>query len=195
MINLVYRLNGELLEKEFATADEASTFMAENDIVKFHFDKLAESTSIIATPDIIKNAMDSFVLEDISREAISESKKYDHPHGKKLSHQTLDHFFKNEAPKYETLAAVEHALSALYKKNSVEFTPAVIKQVISSYKKRADMTESELMEVSLSSDEKKEKDKIVLKLRKNLKEFRRRFKDETEANLQNLATTVVKYGK
>jgi chloramphenicol O-acetyltransferase len=195
MINLSYKLNGELLEKEFTNTDEATQFMLEHDVVKVSYKKITESTSVIVTSDIIKNSLDSFVLEDFATEAIQEAKKYDKPHGRKLSHQTLDHFFKNEAPKFETLAAVEHALSALYKKNGVEFTPAVIKQAISSYKKRSELSEAELQEVALSSDEKKAKDKIVLKLKKNLKEFRRRYKDKDEAELQNLATTVVKYGK
>jgi hypothetical protein len=195
MIKVAYKLDGNISEQEFLFADDAAKFVLENDVIKVSYNKLAESNSAIVTSDTIKNSLDSFVLEDFAKEVIEESKKYDKPHGKKLSHQSLDHFFKNEAPKFETLAAVEHALSALYKKNGVEFTPAVIKQAISSYKKRAELTEAELQEVALSSDEKKAKDKIVIKLKKNLKEFRRRFKNPEEADLHNLATTIVKYGK
>jgi hypothetical protein len=141
-----------------------------------------------------QEAIDAILQESIfeayAEEAIAEAKEYDKPHGKKLSHKILDDFFQNKAPKFNSLAAVESALKALYKENGVAFEANGIKQVISAYKKR--LQEGTLSEVALSSDEKKAKDKLVIALKKSSKEYRMRFKDPEVADIHNLATAIVK---
>jgi hypothetical protein len=146
----------------------------------------------LATVDSISATLDNSVLQLYAQEAMNEVKTTDHAHGAKLPHKILQDFFQNQAPKFNTLAAVEHALAGLYKKNNIEFVPQGIKQVVSNYKKRVKLAEEEIIEVSMTSDEKKLKDKIVLQMKKNSKEYRRRFKDKDVADMQNVATTIVK---
>lgn len=189
MISIEYKLENEILEAKFDNLDEASKFIAEHDIIKFEIDAVAESKFIIPSID---NLIDESVLEVYAEDAINEVKNYDVPHGKKLSNSVLTKFFKDQAPKLNSLQAVENALKGIYKQNGVEFTPKVISQIISSYKKKKELTEAELLEVTLSSKEKQEKDKLVISLKKNLKQNRQRYKDKEVADLHTLATALVK---
>ena len=189
MISIKYKLENELLETKFDSLNEASKFMAENDIVRVEYDSVAESKYVIPS---FENLIDESVLEVYAKDAINEVKQYDQPHGKKLSNSILSKFFKDQAPKLNSLQAVENALKGIYKQNGVEFTPKVISQIISSYKKKKDLTEAELLEVTLSSKEKQEKDKLVISIKKNLKQNRQRYKDKEVASIQTLATALVK---
>lgn len=146
----------------------------------------------IFNSDSIKELVEQSVVELYGREAINEVKTVDHAHGEKLSHKILDNFFKVTAPKFATLIAVENALSALYKQNNIQLEPNGLKEIISSYKKRKNMTEAQLDEVSLTSDEKKSKDKLVVKLKKLMKEYRLRYKNSDDLANQILATVIVK---
>lgn len=146
----------------------------------------------LQTKESISNSIDESILEFYAKEAVIESKEWDRPHGKKLSNSILSKFFKDTAPKMNSLQAVESALKGIYKQNGVEFTPKVISQIISSYKKKAKLTEAELLEITLSSKEKQEKDKLVISLKKNLKQNRQRYKDKETSDLHTLATAIVK---
>lgn len=189
MINIQYKLKNEILEKQIETLEQASKFMAEHDIVKVEYDVIAESKYIIPN---FNNLIDESVLDVYAKDAVNETKKWDKPHGKKLSNSILSKFFADTAPKLNSLQAVEAALKGIYKQNGVEFTPKVISQIISSYKKKAKLSEAELLEVTLSSKEKQEKDKLVISLKKNLKQNRQRYKDKELADLHTLATAIVK---
>lgn len=189
MIVIKYKADNQILETQFEILEDASKFMAENDIVRVEYDTTTQATYIIPN---INNLIDESVLDVYAKDAINEVKNYDVPHGKKLSKNILSKFFKDTAPKMTSLQAVENALKGIYKQNGVEFTPKVISQIISSYKKKAQLTEAELNEITLSSKEKQEKDKLVISLKKNLKQNRQRYKDNEIANLQTLATALVK---
>lgn len=190
MINIRYKKDNTILEKEFTSPDDASKFMAEHDVLKFASDKSVETVANIATIDAIKETMDEIINSVYAREAINEVKRIDHAHGKKLAHATLDSFFKNSAPKYNSLQAVESALGALYKQNGIEFEPNGLKQVISSYKKR--MNEGILDEETLSSKEIKKRDEIVKAMNKNIKKFRSKYKDEAKNVMYATATEISK---
>lgn len=189
MIKITYKSENEILEKSIESPEDASKFMAENEIVKFEYDSILESSYIIPS---ISDILDESVLSVYASESVNENKTYDVPHGKKLSNSILSKFFKDQAPRLNSLQAVEHALEGLYKQNGVEFTPKVITQIISSYKKKVKLTEEELNEITLSSKEKQEKDKLVIALKKNLKQNRQRYKDKEVASIQTLATALVK---
>lgn len=189
MINIQYKVNSQLLEKQIETLEDASKFMAEYDIVKVEYNAIAESKYVIPN---FNNLIDESVLDVYAEDAINETKSYDKPHGKIMQNSTLTKFFKNDAPKLNSLQAVEAALKGIYKQNGVEFTPKVISQIISSYKKKSKLSEAELLEVTLSSKEKQEKEKLVISLKKNLKQNRQRYKDKEVANLHTLATALVK---
>lgn len=147
----------------------------------------------LLSKESINTLIEETIFEAYAEEAITEVKTYDKEHGKKLSHKILDSFFANTAPKFNSLSAVESALKAIYKQNGVEFESNGIKQIISSYKSRLNsVKESELDEVSLTSDEKKKKDKLVIALKKSSKEYRQRYKDSETADVQNLATALAK---
>jgi hypothetical protein len=190
MIKIQYKLNNEILEHEVETTEDATKFMAEHDIVKFECDKVVKESTIVMPS--FGNLIDESVLDVYAKDAINEVKQYDQPHGKKLSNSILTKFFADTAPKMNSLQAVEAALKGLYKQNGVEFTPKVISQIISSYKKKAKLSEAELLEVTLSSKEKQMKDKLVISLKKNLKQNRQRYKDKETADLNTLATALVK---
>ena len=189
MINIQYKVNNQLLETQIESLDEASKFMEEHDIVKVEYNTIVESKYVIPN---FNNLIDESVLEVYAKDAINEVKQWDQPHGKKLSNSILSKFFKDQAPKMNSLQAVESALKGIYKQNGVEFTPKVISQIISSYKKKKELTEAELLEITLSSKEKQEKDKLVISLKKNLKQNRQRYKDQELASLHTLATAIVK---
>ena len=189
MINIQYKVNNQLLETQIESLEDASKFMGENDIIKVEYNAIAESKYIIPN---FNNLIDESVLDVYAKDAVNEVKQWDQPHGKIMSRSILSKFFKDQAPKLNSLQAVENALKGIYKQNGVEFTPKVISQIISSYKQKAKLTEEELMEVTLSSKEKQEKDKLVISLKKNLKQNRQRYKDNELADLHTLATAIVK---
>ena len=110
MISIKYKLENELLETKFDSLDEASKFMAENNIVRVEYDSVAESKYIIPS---FENLIDEYVLEVYAKDAINEVKQYDQPHGKKLSNSILSKFFKDQAPKLNSLQAVESALKEI----------------------------------------------------------------------------------
>lgn len=147
----------------------------------------------LLTPDTIKELLDESVLELYAKDAINEVKTKDHAHGKKLPHSILQNFFRQDAPKYDSLSAVETALAVLYKKNGIEFAPSGLKQVISNAKKHSQLKEDTLDEIALSSDEKLRKDKLVIKLKKNAKELRMRYKNKDESDIQLLAVSLAKH--
>lgn len=149
-----------------------------------------EYVAFIATNVAIKESISKSILEVYAKEAITE--KLDKPHGPKLGHAILGKFFKDVAPKLNSLQAVESALNKLYTDNNIEFTDKVISQVIKSYKDKVKLTEEELTEIILSSKEKQEKDKLVIAIKKSLKQNRQRYKDQETANLQTLASVLVK---
>ena len=91
-----------------------------------------EYVAFIATNAAIKESISKSILEVYAKEAITE--KIDPPHGEKLGHAILSKFFKDVAPKLNSLQDVESALNKLYKDNNIEFTDKVISQVIKSYK-------------------------------------------------------------
>lgn len=190
MINIRYKKDNTILEQEFTSPDDASKFMAEHDVLKFTSDKLVETVANIATTVAINETLDEIISSIYAKDAINEVKRIDHPHGKKLAHATLDSFFKNSAPKYNSLQAVEAALGALYKQNGIEFEPNGLKQVISSYKKR--LNEGILDEETLSSKETKKRDVIVKAMKKNITKFRCKYKDTSLANIHATAVAIVK---
>lgn len=147
------------------------------------------------TPESIAKLVENTIGDLVGNEAVMEAKQYDVAHGAKLSHKILTDFFKNSAPKYNSLAAVEAALHALYKQNNIETTTQGVKQVISNAKKKFKIVESEeLEEATLTAKEKVKKDKVVLQLKKDSKIFRDRFKDKEKANLELIANAIVKNG-
>lgn len=192
MVNIKYNENNSVLEKEFGNTDDAYKFMAEHDVVSFSYLKNPKNSLGVMTYRGIRESIDESVLHDLSVESINETKKYDIKHGHKLGHDKLNTFFQNEAPKLNSLKAVEDALVGLYKQNNVEYTPKVISQIISSYKKKVKLTEDELDEIVLTSKEKQDKDKLVINIKKNLKQNRQKYKDKELANIQTLATVIVK---
>lgn len=145
----------------------------------------------LITSQGIQEAIDDAVLEVLAKDTINETKKYDIKHGPKLSHSILNAFFKDEAPKLNSLQAVESALGELYKRNNVEANSKVISQIITSYKKKVKLTEEELNEIVLTSKEKQDKDKLVINLKKNLKQNRQKYKNKELADIQTLAIALV----
>lgn len=149
---------------------------------------------MIKLPSIesINSIIQETIYDVYAEEAINEVKQYDKAHGKKLPHKVLDDFFKQKAPNLKSLTAVKSALTALYKQNGVELENNGINQIITTYKKKLNGVKESLEEVALTSDEKKQKDKLVILLKKNSKEYRMRYKDKEVADMQNLATALVK---
>lgn len=142
MNKVTYKKDSKLLEAQFESAFDASEFMAEHDVTKFESTKISNVVAKLATSEAIRESVSDNVLQHYAEESIIETKTYDKPHGKKLPHKILSQFFEKDAPKYDSLAAVEVALAALYKKNGIEFVTQGIKQVVSNYKKHVKVAES-----------------------------------------------------
>lgn len=162
----------------------------------------------IPTKEQFQNVLDEVSQELYSSEAINEVKTHDKAHGRKLPHSVLDDFFRNKAPQMDTLADVEMALHALYTKNGVEFTRQGVKQVISNYKKRIDLSKQQKnkekqvsptesvqineIKTTLSAKETRKKEKIVRALKKKFKEMKQRYGDDAEAVLYATAAKLAK---
>lgn len=150
----------------------------------------------IPTKDVVVDLLHNQFTE---QSVMNEAKSYDRAHGEKLPHALIDQFFKDQAPKYDSLAAVEMALHTLYKKNNIETTTQGVKQVISNYKKKVALAQTKkvqesfeeiLNEVSLTGAETKKKEEIVKAMKKHYKEFKRKYKDDAKAVMYATATKM-----
>jgi hypothetical protein len=141
-------------------------------------------------------------VESIREEAVNEVKSYDRAHGAKLPHKIISQFFTDVAPKFDSLSAVEAALHALYKKNNIETTAQGIKQVISNYKKRVDLskqsstktkptTESIYNESAISGLTAQQRDAIIRSMKLNFKKVKSRIKDDDLAKMYVVANKMV----
>lgn len=150
----------------------------------------------IPTPTLIKEAFDATIIKQFADEFLDEAKKWDKPHGAKLPHAELDAFFKNVAPKYDTLDQVETALAVLYKKNNIETTTQGIKQVVSNYKKRVNMVQKESVEQEeskeLTASQKRKREAIVKAMKKNIAKFKKKYGSEAKSVLYATATSLAK---
>lgn len=148
------------------------------------------------TPDLIQEMFDKVVLEAYADTVMLEAKTWDKPHGEKLPHVELDAFFKNVAPKYDTLDQVEAALANLYKKNNIETTSQGIKQVVSNYKKRVNMVQKESVEQDesreLTAKEKRKREAIVKSMKKNFSKFKKKYGDNAKSVMYATATSIAK---
>lgn len=146
------------------------------------------------------------IEESVVTDFINEVKTYDVSHGAKLGKKILNNFFTNIAPKMNSLADVEHALLKLYRQNNVETTTQGIRQVISNYKKRVDLSkqtankknesfisiEDCLQENALTGLELKKREEIVKSMKKDLKAFKKRYGDDAKAMIYATATKLAK---
>lgn len=143
------------------------------------------------------------VRKDSIDELMVEVKSYDRPHGEKLSHQIINHFFTDIAPKFDTLAGVEQALHALYKKNNIQTTVQGVKQVISNYAKRLELQKQKrkptnealeelISEKNLSAYEKVKREKYVKSLKRKYKEFKAKYGEDAESVIYATATKLAK---
>lgn len=136
--------------------------------------------------------------EESVKELITEVKSYDRAHGAKLSNSIIKKFFQDQAPKYDSLAAVEQALHSLYKRNGIETTSQGVKQVISNYKKRVDLSKqernkpTEIKEESLNALQNQKKEKIVKSMKKDFKKFKSKYGDDAKAVIYATATKLAK---
>lgn len=142
-------------------------------------------------------------VESVREEAINEVKSYDRAHGAKLPHKIISQFFTDVAPKFDSLSAVETALHALYKKNNIETTVQGIKQVVSNYKKRVDLTkqsgaktaptnESIYKESALTGLTAQQRDAMIRSMKIQFKKVNSRLKDEDLAKLYVIASELTK---
>jgi hypothetical protein len=153
-----------------------------------------------------KSDVDAIIKSSISEsDAINEVKSYDRAHGEKLPHKLINQFFNDQAPKFDTLAGVEQALNSLYKRNNIETTTQGVKQVISNYKKKVELTTNKkdpsavseafnsiFNETSLNGKETKKRNELVKELKKHFKIYSKKMPDGSEAMLYTTATAFAK---
>lgn len=199
MLSVKYKLDNQVLESQFNSVDELNEKLKNEDISILEM-TYKTSTNKVELP--LQESFSAMLYSESERYALAEAKKYDKPHGAKLSHAQLNQFFNVEAPKYASLEQVEDALQSLYKKNNIEFTGQGLKQVISNYKKRVNLTkqaqnktvkESETIdEKQLSAEEMKKREEIVKSMKKNFKAFKRKYGSDAKSVIYATATSMAK---
>lgn len=130
--------------------------------------------------------------------------------GKKIKKSVLQNFFKN-ASQFKTLGDVKQALTKLYKTQNVKITPEKLSSIINAYAKRVKMSidrknnvqesveefdaptlDIYLNEESLSNEEKKKKEKYVKAMKKNYKQFVKKYGDNALSVIHAVATNQAK---
>lgn len=193
MLSVKYKTNNEVMEEQFNSIGELNTKLMNEDIF------IVEMTYTVSADKVSFPIQDSFntLLYKASEEyTLDEAKKYDKPHGAKLPHAQLNQFFNVEAPKYASLEQVEDALQTLYKKNNIEFTGQGLKQVISNYKKRVDLTKQSrskpVKESVLTASQNKKKEEVVKAMKKDFKAFKRKYGSDAKAVMYAVSTNIAK---
>ena len=193
MLSVKYKTNNEVMEEQFNSIEELNTKLMNEDIF------IVEMTYTVSADKVSFPIQDSFntLLYKASEEyTLDEAKKYDKPHGAKLPHAQLNQFFNVEAPKYASLEQVEDALQTLYKKNNIEFTGQGLKQVISNYKKRVDLTKQSrskpVKESVLTASQNKKKEEVVKAMKKDFKAFKRKYGSDAKAVMYAVSTNIAK---
>lgn len=144
---------------------------------------------------LLSNNQISELTHQSVKEIINEVKTWDKPHGDKVKVEVLRNFFQNDAQKYNSLAAVEQALHALYKRNGIETTTTGIKMVINNYKKKFDLSRqssSEIKEEVLTGLQQQKREEIVRAMKKDYKKFKSKYGDEVKAMMYTTASKLVK---
>ena len=193
MLFAKYKLNNTIVEQEFASADELMSKIVNEDINLIEI-RYPNSIAVVTIPEDAE--FQSRLKLDAELFYVNEVKTYDKPHGAKLSHAQLNQFFTSEAPKYDSLEQVETALKNLYKRSGIETTGQGLKQVISNYKKRVDLSKQSqkrvVKESTLSAEELKKREAIVKSMKKNFKAFKRKYGDDAKSVIYATATTIAK---
>lgn len=193
MLSITYKINDEVITERYDSVDDFNQKFNDvnHNIIEIAY--IAESSSI-KFPS--KDEFDDRLYSNAELYYVNEVKTYDKPHGAKLSHSQLNQFFNVEAPKYDSLEQVEGALRTLYMKNNIEFTSQGLKQVISNYKKRVNLTKQAqnkaVTESTLSAEELKKREQIVKSMKKNFKAFKRKYGDDAKSVMYATATSMAK---
>lgn len=193
MLSVKYKTNNEVVEEQFNSIEELNTKLMNEDIFII---EMTYQTSVDKVSFPIQESFDTLLYKASEDFTLGEAKKYDKPHGAKLSHAQLNQFFNVEAPKYASLEQVEDALQTLYKKNNIEFTGQGLKQVISNYKKRVNLTKQaqnkQVKESVLTASQNKKKEEVVKAMKKDFKAFKRKYGSDAKAVMYATAATIAK---
>lgn len=193
MLSVKYKTNNEVVEEQFNSIEELNTKLMNEDIFIL---EMTYQTSVDKVSFPIQESFDTLLYKASEDFTLDEAKKYDKPHGAKLSHAQLNQFFNVEAPKYASLEQVEDALQTLYKKNNIEFTGQGLKQVISNYKKRVNLTKQaqnkQVKESVLTASQNKKKEEVVKAMKKDFKAFKRKYGSDAKAVMYATAATIAK---